>query len=148
MSGNSTAGPNKMHLGNKGSPHSGTDPQTNAQTLRRVEAMLDAASAETLDVDALEALLDDLQERAPVMEDFDAGSILPELERSHPALFEQEEPQAAAPHRQQKGRPHLPPFSAGRGSGCSGGPPGCLRQRHGVCPPPAPDGLGLGGAAY
>lgn len=96
MSGNSTAGPNKMHLGNKGSPHSGTGPQTNAQTLRRVEAMLDAASAETLDVDALEALLDDLQERAPVIADFDAGSILPELERSHPALFEQEESQAAA----------------------------------------------------
>lgn len=104
MSGNSPAGPNQTHLRNAANSHSKSDPRSNSQALSQAVDMLDAASAETLDVEALDALLDGLQERAPVMEDFDPSSILGALKQDRPELFTPEEPGAAPAAQRRQGR--------------------------------------------
>ena len=88
MSGHKPAEPNQKHLRDL---TGGPDVDRNTQILRQLEAMLDDADPETLDVDKLESLLDELQERAPVMEDFDPACVMADLQRDHPALFEPEE---------------------------------------------------------
>lgn len=103
MSGNSPAGPNQTHLRNAANSHSKSDPRSNSQALSQAVDMLDA-SAETLDVEALDALLDGLQERAPVMEDFDPSSILGALKQDRPELFTPEEPGAAPAAQRRQGR--------------------------------------------
>ena len=104
MSGNSPAGPNQTHLRNAANSHSKSDPRSNSQALSQAVDMLDAASAETLDVEALDALLDGLQERAPVMEDFDPSSILGALKQDRPEFFTPEEPGAAPAAQRRQGR--------------------------------------------
>lgn len=115
MSGNSPAGPNQTHLRNAANSHSKSDPRSNSQALSQAVDMLDAASAETLDVEALDALLDGLQERAPVMEDFDPSSILGALKQDRPELFTPEEPGAApaAQRRQGRRKPAAPAVFSG-----------------------------------
>ena len=97
MSGHKPAEPNQKHLRDL---TGGPAVDRNTQTLRQLEAMLDDADPETLDVDKLESLLDELQERAPVMEDFDPACVMADLQRDHPALFEPEE--AAPPSKPEK----------------------------------------------
>ena len=97
MSGHKPAEPNQKHLRDL---TGGPDVDRSTQILRQLEAMLDDADPETLDVDKLESLLDELQERAPVMEDFDPACVMADLQRDHPALFEPEE--AAPPSKPEK----------------------------------------------
>ena len=97
MSGHKPAEPNQKHLRDL---TGGPDVDRSTQILRQLETMLDDADPETLDVDKLESLLDELQERAPVMEDFDPACVMADLQRDHPALFEPEE--AAPPSKPEK----------------------------------------------
>lgn len=91
MSGNRPAEPNFNHSRKEQGAGSTHAEKTNAQLLDDLERLLDCQEAEDLDVDQLEACLDALQERAPVMEDFDPASIMARLQAEHPALFESEE---------------------------------------------------------
>ena len=91
MSGNRPAEPNFNHSRKEQGAGSTHAEKTNAQLLDDLERLLDCQEAENLDVDQLEACLDALQERAPVMEDFDPASIMARLQAEHPALFESEE---------------------------------------------------------
>lgn len=91
MSGNRSAEPNFNHSRKEQGAGSTHAEKTNAQLLDDLERLLDCQEAEDLDVDQLEACLDALQERAPVMEDFDPASIMARLQAEHPALFESEE---------------------------------------------------------
>lgn len=91
MSGNRPAEPNFNHSRKEQGAGSTHAEKTNAQLLDDLERLLDCQEAEDLDVDQLEACLDALQERAPVMEDFDPSSIMARLQAEHPALFESEE---------------------------------------------------------
>ena len=94
MSGNRPAEPNFNHSRKEQGAGSTHAEKTNAQLLDDLERLLDCQEAEDLDVDQLEACLDALQERAPVMEDFDPASIMARLQAEHPALFESEEKEA------------------------------------------------------
>lgn len=91
MSGNRPAEPNFNHSRKEQGAGSTHAEKTNAQLLDDLERLLDCQEAEDLDVDQLEACLDALQERAPVMEDFDPASIMARLQAEHPALFESDE---------------------------------------------------------
>ena len=65
------------------------DAMSQTELLHEVETLM-AAPAETMDTDRLERYLAALQERAPVMEEFDPETRWAELLDSHPLLFTKE----------------------------------------------------------
>lgn len=65
------------------------DAMSQTELLHEVETLM-AAPAETMDTDRLERYLTALQERAPVMEEFDPETRWAELLDSHPLLFTKE----------------------------------------------------------
>lgn len=73
------------------------DAMSQTELLHEVETLM-AAPAETMDTDRLEQYLAALQERAPVMEEFDPETRWAELLDRHPLLFTKESaPESAKP---------------------------------------------------
>lgn len=65
--------------------------QSNGELMHKIERILEAGNDETMDADRLEAYLAELQERAPVMEDYDAAAEWEKTKEEHAFLFELEE---------------------------------------------------------
>lgn len=65
--------------------------QSNGELMHEIERILEAGNDETMDADRLEAYLAELQERAPVMEDYDAAAEWEKTKEEHAFLFELEE---------------------------------------------------------
>lgn len=82
--------------------------KSNTELLEAIEAMM-ARPAEEIDGDFVDACLDILQDREPVMEDYDPQATLDRLHEEHPALFEIEEapPAKAAPAKHRRRVPLL-----------------------------------------
>lgn len=81
--------------------------RSNTELLEAINEMM-ARPAEEIDMDFVEECLDILQDRAPVMEDYDPQAALDRLHEEHPLLFEIEEPPSAkaapAPKRRRTAR--------------------------------------------
>ncbi len=60
---------------------------SNLELLNEIDQMLEAETEDALDTEKLERYLALLQDRAPVVEDFDPRQTLAELEKDYPALF-------------------------------------------------------------
>ena len=60
---------------------------SNLELLDEIDRMLESNSEDTLDTEKLERYLALLQERAPVMKNYDPCQTLAELEKDYPALF-------------------------------------------------------------
>lgn len=61
--------------------------RSSQELLQEIEQILAASSSVDMDTDKLEAYLDILQERAPVMEDYDAKAEWEKTKAQHPLLF-------------------------------------------------------------
>lgn len=70
--------------------------KSNTELLSDVEDLLDASTAEGLDVDYLMECLDQLDEQAPLEDDFDPTAFWDELVDTHPAIFEMDDPAHSA----------------------------------------------------
>lgn len=57
------------------------------ELLQEIEQILATSSSADMDTDKLEAYLDILQERTPVMEDYDAKAEWEKTKAQHPLLF-------------------------------------------------------------
>lgn len=69
------------------------DTLSNTQLLEEIDSLFETSTDKDLDVDRLEACLAKLQERAPVMEDYDPAQAWEKLQTDHPLLFESEDAQ-------------------------------------------------------
>ena len=69
------------------------DALSNTQLLEEIDSLFETSTDKDLDVDRLEACLAKLQERAPVMEDYDPAQAWEKLQTDHPLLFESEDAQ-------------------------------------------------------
>lgn len=69
------------------------DALSNTQLLEEIDSLFETSTDKDLDVDRLEAYLAKLQERAPVMEDYDPAQAWEKLQTDHPLLFESEDAQ-------------------------------------------------------
>ncbi len=69
------------------------DALSNTQLLEEIDSLFETSTDKNLDVDRLEACLAKLQERAPVMEDYDPAQAWEKLQTDHPLLFESEDAQ-------------------------------------------------------
>ena len=69
------------------------DALSNTQLLEEIDSLFETNTDKDLDVDRIEACLAKLQERAPVMEDYDPAQAWEKLQNDHPLLFESEDAQ-------------------------------------------------------
>lgn len=69
------------------------DTLSNTQLLEEIDRLFETSTDNDLDVDRLEACLATLQERAPVMEDYDPAQAWEKFQTDHPLLFESEDAQ-------------------------------------------------------
>lgn len=89
--------------------------KSNTELLQEIEEML-CSSAEEMDTDRIERYLAILQERAPVMEDYDPEAHWDKLEKDHPQIFVEDDASQDAPVPDaEKGNgavvvPHRRPF--------------------------------------
>ena len=72
--------------------------KSNTELLQEIEEALRSGTAEDLDTDKIEQYLSILQERAPVMEDYDPEQQWNELQEAHPLIFAVEE----TPHEEKR----------------------------------------------
>lgn len=69
------------------------DALSNTQLLEEIDRLFETSTDKNLDVDQLEACLAKLQERAPVMEDYEPAQAWEKFQTDHPLLFESEDAQ-------------------------------------------------------
>lgn len=74
--------------------------QSNRELLERIELIVEAGV--DMDTDQLEACLDELQKRAPVMEDYDSAAEWAKTKEEYPLLFEIEPSSEAVPAKNRK----------------------------------------------
>ena len=72
--------------------------KSNTELLQEIEEALRSGTAEDLNTDKIEQYLSILQERAPVMEDYDPEQQWNELQEAHPLIFAVEE----TPHEEKR----------------------------------------------
>lgn len=69
------------------------DTLSNTQLLNEIDRLFETSTDKDLDVGRIEACLTKLQERTPVMEDYDPNQAWEKFQTDHPLLFESEDAQ-------------------------------------------------------